>query len=149
MKQVKTSADSNKIRRRDLALIHIAKKQLRLTDEQYRKILFEVTGFKSAAYLDMKERRALISHFRKMGFKAVHQTTRASGMNIKPAQDRIPILSKIGAILADLGLSWAYADGISKQMFGVDRVRWLKPDQLQKVMLALIYFKSRKETACQ
>ena len=55
--------------------------------------------------------------------------------------------AKIEAILTELKLEWSYADGIAKQMFGIERVAWLDPDQLFKVMAALIYrqWKVRKE----
>jgi phage gp16-like protein len=136
--------DSQDTRRRDLALIHIAKKQLGLNDGCYREILFNVTGLKSSALLDMEGRAKLLAHFKKIGFTPVHPSAKGSGMNVSPSQDREPFLLKIEALLSDLGLPWAYTDGMAKRMFGVDRVRWLPPDQLQKVMVALIYFQKRR-----
>ena len=136
----KTQAD---FRRRDLAKIHIAKKQLGMDDATYREMLFNITGFQSAAYLDSKQRWAIIKHLKARGFHSRHKSAKASGMNRTTAPDRAPLLSKIGAILFDLKLPWAYADGMAKRMFSVDKVRWLRPDQLHKVTAALIYHQKR------
>lgn len=145
--QHETQADS---RRRDLAKIHIAKKQLGMDDATYREMLFNITGFRSAADLDSKQRRTVIKHLKAGGYRSRPKSAKASGMGRTTAPDRAPLLSKIGAIIADLGLPWAYADGMAKRMFGVDRVRWLIPDQLHKVTAALVYhqkrtYKKRKE----
>jgi len=144
---------STDTRRRDLAKIHIAKKQLGMDDETYRDMLLDVAGVKSAADLDDRGRSAVIKHLRKCGFtstskephgyRSTHKSAKASGMHKQSSPERAPLLSKIGAILADLDLSWPYADGIAKKMFGVDKARWLKPDQLHKVTAALIYHQKR------
>lgn len=125
-------------RRKELAMIHLAKKQLALDEDEYRNCLREVVGVDSAANLDANGRRKMISWFRIRGFRPVHGSSRPSGMHVPATWERAPQLSKIGAILADLGLPWAYADGIARQMFKVNLVRWLYPDQLQAVMVALI-----------
>ena len=137
---------SSESRRRDLAKIHIAKKQLGMDDITYREMLFDITGFHSSADLDDKQRWAVIKHLKTKGFYSKHKTSKASGMHRTTAPDRSPLLSKIGAILADLKLPWAYADGMAKRMFKVDKVRWLKPDQLHKVAAALIYYQKRVYT---
>lgn len=134
---------SSEFRRRDLAKIHIAKKQLGMDDAAYREMLFDITGFRSAAHLDSKQRWAVIKHLKSKGYQSKHKTSKASGMHRPTAPDRSPLLSKIGAILADLKLPWAYADGMAKRMFGVDKVRWLKPDQLHNLTAALIYHQKR------
>ena len=105
--QHQTQAD---FRRRDLAKIHIAKKQLGMDDATYREMLFNITGFQSAAHLDSKQRWAVIKHLKARGYCSRHESAKASGMNRATAPDRAPLLSKIGAIIADLGLPWAYAD---------------------------------------
>ena len=142
-------------RRRDLAKIHIALKQLGIDDETYRDILYKITGQRSAASLDETERGKVLKHFKALGFKpapkdkgpykSFHRSAKKSGMHVSPAEDRAPLLSKIGAILADLKLPWAYADGMARKMFGVDRVRWLKPEQLYKLVAALSYHQKRAQ----
>ncbi len=46
-------------------------------------------------------------------------------------------MGKIEALLVDNNLPWAYADGIAKQMFKVEKVDWLERGQLRKVVAAL------------
>ena len=57
-------------RQRDLAKIHIAKKQLGLDDDTYRAMLERVAGVGSAADLDAAGRRKVLTHLRKAGFRA-------------------------------------------------------------------------------
>lgn len=58
--------------------------------------------------------------------------------------DRGPMLRKIEALLADSKLPWAYADGISKRMFKVERVAFCAPEQLRKIIQALAYSAQRR-----
>lgn len=140
-------------RRKDLAKIHIAKKQLGMDDTTYREMLWSVARVKSAADLDEQGRSAAIEHLKACGFrpthksakafKSAHKSARASGMHRPPARARAPLLSKIGAILAELKLPWNYADGMARRMFGVEKARWLNPRQLYKLTAALIYHQQR------
>jgi phage gp16-like protein len=152
--EIYRETQSESVRKRDLAKIHIAKKELGLDDETYRDILEQIAGVRSSALLDEDSRILVIKRFKELGFKpavkkecgyrSVHKSAQKSGMHMPTSADRAPLLSKIGAILADQKISWAYADGMAKKMFGVDRVRWLHPDQLSKVAVALIYHQKRK-----
>lgn len=56
-------------RRRDLALIHIARKEIFASEHEYRDVMFAVTRVKSAADLDWTGRQRLLEHFRKLGWK--------------------------------------------------------------------------------
>jgi len=49
-----------------------------------------------------------------------------------------PMLKKIEALLAEANRPWKYVHGISKRMFDVDRVHWCRPDQLHKIVAALM-----------
>lgn len=48
-------------------------------------------------------------------------------------------IAAIEGLLANLDRPWAYAEGISRRMFKVGKLEWLKPWQLHKVQIALIY----------
>lgn len=139
------SRDPAERRRRDLAIIHLAKKQLGIGDELYLSNLREVTGLESAAQLDDEGRKKLIAFFINCGFRPAHSSARRSGMHRSTSRDRVPLLSKIGAILADLRLPWTYADGIARRMFKADLVRWLYPDQLQAVLVALLKLQEKRQ----
>lgn len=67
------------IDRKKLALIHIVKKELRLSDEEYRRILFSAAGVHSAAELDDEKFRRLMNHVvRSQGYRV-----NAHGMTLK------------------------------------------------------------------
>ncbi|MHC1726527.1 MAG: regulatory protein GemA [Syntrophobacteraceae bacterium] len=67
----------------------------------------------------------------------------------KPPDDKAAMLSKIEAILAELKLSWSYADGIAKQQTrgSIERLRFCDDSQTYKVLQALIYHQKRKSSA--
>jgi phage gp16-like protein len=76
-------------------------------------------------------------------WKPVHKSARASGMHRKPAPEKEAVLRKVEAILADMKLDWAYADGIARKMFGVDRLTWCDADQTFRVLQALAVYQRR------
>jgi phage gp16-like protein len=55
--------------RRDLAKIHIAKKELKLDDDTYRGVLWDRYGKESAADLSERQAADLIEHFRQKGWR--------------------------------------------------------------------------------
>ena len=55
--------------RKQSALIHVAKKQLGLTDEHYRAILSAITGFESSKHLDQRDFEAVMRHMSSLGFR--------------------------------------------------------------------------------
>jgi len=136
---MKTQASRKKDqRRRELAMIHIAKKWSGISDKDYREWLDQHFGVTSSGDLSAKDRQIVIKAFKLRGWRPVHKSAKASGMHLKPSEDRAPQLSKIGAILADLKYPWSYADSIARQMFKVDFVRFLRPDQLKSVIAVLV-----------
>jgi len=119
-----------------LAVVHIAKKQLGLSDDAYRKILMELFGVNSAALLDISQLVSLVRHFEDMGFKTKRRVERG----------REALIKKIFAICYDLDLPVPqYANAIARRMFGIDRIDWCDEDKLMKVVAALNYYKKKKE----
>lgn len=122
----------------DLAAIHLAKKQLGLDDETYRAMLRDVCGVASAAELDAAGRRKFLAHLATKGFQ--RKPTRRPA----PAPERQALIKKIRAMLIEADRPDAYADGMAKRMCKVDRMEWCTPDQLGKIVAALVYdFKRR------
>lgn len=117
-------------RNSELAKIHIAKKQLGLDDETYRNMLWTVARVKSSADLDDAGRKQVLEHMKARGFKA---PTKPDVTSIKR-----PLIGKIGALLADMKLSWAYAEGIAKQMHGRDKLEWCTAQELRGIVTALV-----------
>ena len=121
-----------------LAQIHIAKVQLGMDDETYRAMLWGVARVKSSKDLDHAGRAKVLAHLKASGFKSAPPKTTTPGRprNID-SPDRGPMLRKIEAMLLDEGRAWAYADGIARQMFGVETVAFCQPHQLHTVVAAM------------
>ena len=127
-----------------LAAIHIGKKNLGMDDESYRLLLSDMFGKRSAKDLTEAEQGELLERFKQLGFvpkKPQNKTANKTpkwGKRPNPTANREPLMGKIEALLADNNLPWAYADGIAKQMFKVEKVDWLEREQLRKVVAALV-----------
>jgi phage gp16-like protein len=122
----------------NLAMIHIAKKELALTDEHYRIILDAVTGKESAASITDLQATAVLERFKELGWKA--KQARKKGKRPRNMEDfgsKAEQLKKIEALLTVGGKSWAYADGIAKRICKVDKVEWVTDGNLYKVITAL------------
>lgn len=121
-----------------LSKIHIAKKDLGLDDETYRALLVRVAGVRSAKDLTPRQTGAVLAEFTRLGW-APALAKKHGRKAPKPAPDREKLVGKIEAFLAEAKRSWAYADGMALRMFKVERVEWLDPGQLQKLVAALTY----------
>lgn len=132
-------------RNRELAMIHVAKKQLAMDDESYRAMLWACGRVKSSKDLDYGGRQRVIEHLKKCGFTAVKGKRVYPGRphNIS-SESRGPQLKKVEALLADAGREWAYADGMVKRMFNIERVAMCHEGQLQKLIAALSYDQKRR-----
>ncbi|MCK5655901.1 MAG: DUF1018 domain-containing protein [Candidatus Aureabacteria bacterium] len=65
--------------RKKLALIHIIKKELNLSDAEYRNILEQVTGVRSAKDLNEEKFRKLMHYF----VRTEHYRINADGLTLK------------------------------------------------------------------
>ncbi|MGA2225561.1 MAG: regulatory protein GemA [Syntrophobacteraceae bacterium] len=130
---------------KEKAVLHIAKAQLGMSDAAYRDMLASV-GCRSSVELDYPKYELVMDRLRTAGFKHVHGSAKRSGMHLAPSSGKTPMISKIAAILSDLELSWAYADGIAMQMFEIQRLRWCNGEQTYKVLQALVVYQKRKST---
>lgn len=112
-----------------------------MTEDEYRDLLSSV-GAKSARDLNKKAFSIVMNHFEQLGFKSRSRFKFGSTTETLPENKR-HTMKKIDAILQDLKLDRAYADGIAKRRFQVDKVHWLEPQKLRKVMQMLIYHQKR------
>jgi phage gp16-like protein len=126
-------------RQAKLAKIHIAKKALAITDDEYRAILEAKFGVESSKKLKLPQLEQLVGHFQALGWEPAPAKKAKSKPRNMGKGGRAPLLSKIEAFLAEAGRSWEYADGIAKRVCKVDKVQWCKPEQLKKVVAALAY----------
>ena len=132
-------------RSRELAKIHIAKKQLGLDDETYRSMLWTVARVTSSKDLDAGGRAAVLDHLRGVGFKAKSPRPRRDYPGRPHNIDTNPQLKKIEALLADARRPWSYADGMVKRMFKKDRLAFCNEDELQRLIAALVYDQRRRD----
>ena len=120
-------------RNRELAKIHLGKKQLKLDDESYRDLLWVIARVRSAADLDEHGRKVVIAHLKKCGARFTRKR------RIRPAGDKADLLAKIQAFLAEAKRPDSYADGMAKRICNVEKVEWCTPEQLGKIIAALAY----------
>lgn len=121
------------IQRSALAKIHIAKKQLAMTDDDYRAMLLSIGGVTSAKELTSIAAAKVLSHLERCGFKPVSRI----GRRPRPPRDRKALVGKIEALLAEAKRPWSYADALAKHMFGIEKIDWCDGDQLWRVVAAL------------
>lgn len=160
-------------RNNDLALIHIAKLQLGMDDDQYRDLLFTIGRVRSAKDLDWAGRQRVIEHFKKCGFKPVAKAgkKREAGGEwafvFRCAPERQVHLKKIYRLCQAIGaqqspsvpvMPKAWAEGILKQMRGFNAAAY-RPSEignplemaggadLQALVQALEMHRKRREAA--
>lgn len=124
-------------RNRELARIHVLKKDLGLDDDQYRVVLWTIARVESARDLDSHGRQQVIQHLEAHAKRAGV----AKPVRQKPADAKAPMVAKIRALLINAPggrRDDAYADAMSLHMFQVERFTWCTPEQLHKLVSALI-----------
>jgi len=133
-------------RKKELAVIHIAKSELGLDDETYRDLLYEWTGEKSSADLDKEGRHEVIEAFKKMGFEP--ESEREERLSIedddKPQVQKIKQLwLKLHEVGAVTNPSLESLNAYVQRMTEVDRVQWLGTQDAVMVIEALKGWYSR------
>ncbi len=135
-------------RRKELAAIHVmASKQLRIDQDTYRALLERVTGKRSAGDLNARERTAVLDELRRLIGGGVKRMRNAVPPVDEPQNVRAELramVSKVGAILEEADRSWAYAHGLAVRMFKVQRVEWLRAEQLHRLIAALAIDQKRR-----
>lgn len=136
---MKTNNDN--IKKARLAIIHIAKAQLGMDDDTYREMLASF-GLKSSKDASVSKLDEIIKYLESKGFE--NKKRKGQPKAVKDHKPETALMGKIGALLADGKLPWAYAHGIAKKMFGVERLEWCDCQQLRKIVAALEYNAKRK-----
>lgn len=131
----------NKGRNGLIALLHIAKKDLGLDDDIYRDILEQQTGQRSAKDLTLKQLEQVLRYFASKGFKQTSNAVKKPQVK----ESKQALIGKIEAQLAEQKLSWEYAVGIAKNMFGKEALEFCTERQLWKIVAALEYHAKRQK----
>lgn len=136
-------------RQADLAAIHVLKKRLGQTDDEYRDLMATVCGgIRSAGDLDAAGRARFRSH--------LERCISANGLAAAPARKRRPLrpheakMWSLWMVLADAGLvsqrTMKALNAWSKRMTGVDDIGFLNTHQQRLAIESLkAWAKSRQE----
>lgn len=132
-----------------LKMLHVAKRELAMSDDAYREILEQETGRRSAKGLPERDLKRVIDRMKALGFKVKRATK-------KPMKPKANELSKIWAIWKLMhvqgfvkSISDESLDSYVKRMtnringIGVSKAAWLNSDQASYVLESLKSWHSR------
>ncbi len=127
-------------RKRLIGLIHVAKKQLGLGDEDYRTVLQAATGKGSCAEMTVAELERVLGRFKGYGFEVAVAGT----LSPRTEDNDSAVVAKLRALWivgAEAGvIRNRYEEGLRrwvKRMWGVERVEWLTDEGAQTAVEAL------------
>ncbi len=124
------------IRKRELAQIHIARQQLGMAEDTYRKVLLDIAGVKSSADLDWVGRKKVLDHMKSCGFKVTPKKLPTAHKSLAMSKEAIE--AKIAVQLKALNQNWPYAYGVGRRIFPqISRFEFLTAEQLGTVSSAL------------
>lgn len=139
-------ANATDPRRQQLARIHMGKKALKLGEREYRSLLMLASadpdtglgGLDSSTHMTVEQRNRVLAEMARLGFKEERKVARRKRWPGEPANcDDVPMLRKVRALLTEAKRPWSYAHGVAKKMFHVNRVEWLREDQMHSLISAL------------
>lgn len=145
--------------RAKLAKIHIARKELALTDEAYRDILRLHFGVESAKELNDRQGTVLINLFRAKGWKSQPRTELNSVPRVKkkrPSASYIDIPEggpatqqqrKVAGLWNELGYPMCTLHSRVKRQFGVERLQWLTDHDSLHVLITDLEARLRRQEA--
>ncbi|BBF84422.1 phage protein [Aquitalea magnusonii] len=121
-----------------IAKIKIAQQQLQMADDSYRAMLARLAdGKTSSTKLTLQQLDDVLAEMKRLGF--VQKPAQKHGRRPQPKDSRETLMAKIEAQLATAGRSWEYAQGMAKRMYRIEKIEWLDYEQLNGVMVALVY----------
>lgn len=124
------------------AVVHIAKAQVGMSDEEYRDLLGSV-GVDSSKDLNNKTFAQVMARFETFGFQTTSKTRSRRKVNNLP-KNKQALMKKLEAIILDMDLSWAYVDSIARSRFKVAAAQWLDGEKLFKLVQMMAVHQKRK-----
>ena len=121
------------LRQRQLARIHLLKKELGLDRDAYEHVVWVHGRVTSSKDLDSHGRLKVIRQME----SRLPQRQRYRGRPHNADTAGREELRKIEALLTDAGQPWAYAEGIAQRMFGKNKIAFLDPRERGAVIAAL------------
>lgn len=113
-----------------LARIHILANELGMNKDDYRDMLEDRTGKRSASDLNTRQLLNTVNHLKNLIDGPTKQP-----LERNPGES--PQMMKIKAMLMAGGKSTAYGDGIARKICKVDRLEWVPEEDLYKIITAL------------
>jgi len=135
---------SDPTRTKDLARIHLAKKELGLDDDAYRALLQGVTKKTSSADLTARERWSVLKEMGRLGAKSALPRRYPGRPAIVPL-DKTALIQKIEAFLTEARRPWSYVNAIAWRMFKRNQVQDCDADELRRIVAALNYDAKRHD----
>lgn len=135
-------------RKNELAMIHIAKKDLNIDDDTYRNILWTCASVKSSKDLDFHGRTKVIEHFKACGWKPkppakTKQTTKLSD---EPQHKKIRALwLELHAVGTVIDPSEKAILRFIKNQTKIDRMEWLSNKQASQIIERLKQWLNRAQ----
>lgn len=131
-------------RNSELAQIHIAKKDLGMSDDEYRDLMMTICGVDSSSKLDATGRAKFLSHLKKCGW----QTKSRSGKKNRPLSPQGKKLYSLWQQLHAAGLvadrKFSALEAWTKAQTGVDKLEWLNDSQAGQCIESLKAWLARK-----
>lgn len=120
--------------------IQIGRRQLGMDDDTYRAMLMRTVGATTSKGLTPRQIGRVLAELERLGFQPTSPKKATAGrQTAEPAPERAALIGKIERQLAEAERTIAYADGMARRMFQVERVEWCDPDQLRRLVAALAY----------
>ena len=120
-----------------LAVVHIAKAQLKLSDAEYRAIL-ERYSVSSAAALSLDEMDNLIGYFERLGFRKKPGSTGPQRWKFQHGNQVEALQQRIRAEAAELDRGEKRLTGLVKKICAVDDLRFCQDAGKLKRLLKVI-----------
>jgi hypothetical protein len=122
-----------------LAKIHVAKKQIGLTEDQYEAVL-RGFGVTSSREMTIPQLEVLVKYFRRLGFRPIEARW------LKPPEERrdhgdsqvIALWKRAREIAADIDNGALRLQGLVKKICGVEILEWCRDkDKLERLLKVL------------
>lgn len=119
-----------------IQLIHVAKKEIGLSDEDYRAVLASTVKKSSCSDMTLFELDEVLSAMKKLGFKVKKLETREDELGWKTSRDQMDYIKGMWKLVAREKTDKALYRFI-KRITGADHPRFMNEYGAQKVIIAL------------
>lgn len=126
--------NNSQVRRALLAKIHIARKDLGMSAEDYRDILVREYRVASSAVMSIPELADLVNRFIEKGWK----DGRPGGRETKTDGQARALRARVVAVAAGIENGEKRLAGLIKKICGVDRLGWCRDPEKLKRLLAIL-----------